>query len=150
MAPKACGTLTSSEFGPWAKLRANLALVMPAARLGPHLVASLRRADLPGRDPRLARDQQLLQRAHRSHQPTQQEDQAGRPRLPQLHQPPATAIAALRRHLEDSPNREIARLLPTLGGVEQEAPCGVMPRSRLQRFPDRALLLVSTTARGRG
>jgi len=52
MAPKACaGTLTASEFGPWAKLRANLALVMPAARLGPHLVASLRRADLPGRDP---------------------------------------------------------------------------------------------------
>jgi hypothetical protein len=44
--------------------------------------------------------------------------QAGRARLPQRHQLPAAAAAALRRQLADSPARTAARPLPTLGGVE--------------------------------
>jgi transposase len=45
-------------------------------------------------------------------------NQAGRARLPQLHQLPAAAAIALRRQLADTPDRTAARPLPTFGGVE--------------------------------
>src|SRR5215218_856475 len=53
-----------------------------------------------------------------SREPTHQEDQTPPARPPQLRQPPAAAAAALRRHVADSPDRETARALPPLGGVE--------------------------------
>jgi hypothetical protein len=46
--------------------------------------------------------------------------QAGRARLPQLHQLPAAAATALRRHLADAPDRKTTRPLPTLGGVSHK------------------------------
>jgi hypothetical protein len=60
----------------------------------------------------------MTQWAHRGGQPAHQESEAGRPWLPQLRQLPAAAAVALRRQVADSPNRETARPLTTLGGVE--------------------------------
>ena len=46
------------------------------------------------------------------------EGEARRPWLPQLRQLPAAAAVALRRQVADSPHRETAKPLTTLGGVE--------------------------------
>ncbi len=66
------------------------------------------------RDPGLPRHQWLLQRTHRGRQPAHQEGQAGRARLPQLHQLPAAAAAALRRGVADPPDRKPASPLTSL------------------------------------
>ncbi len=54
-----------------------------------------------GRAPCHPHHRRLLQRAHPGRQPTHQEGQACRARLPQLHQPPPAAAIALRDHLGD-------------------------------------------------
>jgi len=58
------------------------------------------------------------QRTHRSGEPSGQTHQAGRVRVPQLHQLPATVIAALRHHLEHSPHNTDQGTLTTHGVVE--------------------------------
>ena len=68
-------------------------------------------------NPCLACHRRLFQRTHRGRQPAGQEGQAGRARLPQLHQLPAAAATALRRQVADAPDREAARPLPAVGGV---------------------------------
>ena len=50
-------------------------------------------------------------------EPPGKEGQAGRARLPQLHQRPPAAAPALRRQVANSPNRKAASSTPTLGGV---------------------------------
>jgi transposase len=83
-----------------AHVRAALERLLPLVqrRPGPRAVPpGSHRTSLGGRDPRLPRHRWLLQRAHRSRQPAGQEGQAGRARLPQLHQLPAAAALALRR-----------------------------------------------------
>ncbi len=61
-----------------------------------------------------------LQRTHRSDQPAHQEDQARRPRLPQLRQLPTAPAAALRRHLARSTNRAHPKPSSTLSRVEPD------------------------------
>jgi transposase len=66
----------------------------------------------PGMPPR------AVPTAHRGRQPADQEGEAGRARLPQLHQLPAAAAIALRRHVADSPDGKAARSQSTFRGVE--------------------------------
>jgi hypothetical protein len=104
-----------------AAARAALDRLLPLGgrrRGGGAVTACPHRQGVGGRDPRLPLDRWLLQRAHRGHQPAHQEGQAGGARLPQFRQLPPAAAAALRRQVADAPDREIARALPTLGGVE--------------------------------
>ncbi len=84
------------------------------------------RAGTPGADPRRlagrtahrVRPPRHLQRAHRGHQPADQEDQAGRARLPQPGELPATTPAALRGRLADCPSDTTPSPVTTLGCVE--------------------------------
>jgi hypothetical protein len=95
--------------------------VLPLGRRhrgGGAIAACPHRSSLGRRDPCLACHPGLFQRADRGRQPADQKGQAGRAWLPQLRQLPPAAAAALRRHVADFPDREIARPLTTLGGVE--------------------------------
>ena len=67
---------------------------------------------------RLLRHRRPIQRAHRSDQRPHQEDQAHRPRIPQLHQLPAAATTALRRRLANSTTSTNQRPVTTIGRVE--------------------------------
>jgi hypothetical protein len=100
--------------------------VLPLGRRhrgGGAIAACPHRSSLGRRDPCLACHPGLFQRADRGRQPADQKGQAGRAWLPQLRQLPPAAAAALRRHVADFPDREIARPLTTLGGVE---PCRII------------------------
>ena len=63
------------------------------------------------------------------------------PRLRQLRQLPAAAAAPLRRHLADSPDRQTARALPMLGGIEPLNELGKDEARPLQARPSLAFRL---------
>jgi hypothetical protein len=91
---------------------------------GRAVAARPHRQGLGGRGPRLPSHRWLLQRADRGRQPPHQEDQARRARLPQPRQLPAAAAAPLRGGMANFPDRETARPLTTLSGVEpSKVPC---------------------------
>jgi Transposase len=67
---------------------------------------------------RLLHHRRREQRTHRSDQPADKKDQAGRLRVPQLRQLPAPPPPALRRHLAHSPHDTDPRSSTTLNVVE--------------------------------
>jgi transposase len=145
----AAGDLTREVAAAWQGkelLRAVYAVVSPAAARAAldrfyRWVDSVRVAEmspsgshhsgLGGRDPCLACDRRLFQRADRGHQLADQEGEAGRARLPELRQLPAAAAVALRGQVADAPDRKTAKPLPTLDGVQPR----LVRRAGIGRLP---------------
>jgi hypothetical protein len=75
----------------------------------------------------------LLQQAQRSGQPAHQRSSGSGSR--QMSTTTSTTIAAVRRDLEDSPNRETATTSSTLGGIEPVThPLHRLTRPRIERI----------------
>jgi zinc-finger of transposase IS204/IS1001/IS1096/IS1165 len=112
--PKSCAPSTAAATGP---LLASTTGSWRASTPGTTTAGPYHHY-LAYRVPGLLQHRPNQQRTHRSGQPVDQENPAGRLRTPKFRQLSATPVAALRNHLATSQSHTTARPLTTLGRVE--------------------------------